>query len=81
METIPINSTFAEYEKMKKGNMCVVNNKPHTVIDIKYLFCKGNVHHRLRHMIFTMENDEDKTIVKEYFRVGYRDKTLFLYKN
>jgi hypothetical protein len=31
-------------------------------------------------MIFTLENYEDKTIVREYFRVGYRDKTMFLYK-
>ena len=74
METTP-------YEKMKKGDKCVVNNRPHTVIDIKHIFCNGNVHHRLRHMIFILENDEDKTIVKEYFRVGYRDKTMFLYKD
>ncbi len=70
----------ASYETMKIGDKCVVNDRSHTLIDIKYLLCNANVHHRLRHKIFTLENDEDKTIVKEYFRVGYRGKTMFLYK-
>ncbi len=70
----------AKYETMKKGDKCVINNTNHTVIDVNFILCNGNVHHRLRHMIFTLENDEDKTIVKEYFRVGYRDKNMFLYK-
>ena len=74
------NYTFKRVEELVKGDKYILNDKVYTIIDIKCVICKANVHHRLRKKIFKLECDEDKSLASKSFRVGYNDKTLFLYE-
>ena len=67
---------FKKVEELKKGDKYIFNDKIYTVIDIRYLRCHGNVHHKLRNIIFTLQCDEDKTTTSKCFRIGYKNSML-----
>ena len=71
MDIAPDAYVFKRAEDLTKGDKYIMNDKIYTVIDIKYLVCKANVHHRVRHVTFTLQCDEDDTITKKSFRIGY----------
>jgi hypothetical protein len=80
MDTTPNDYIFKKVEKLQKGDKYILNDKIHTVIDIRYFKCRGNVHHKLRNIIFTLECDEDKKTTSKGFRIGYsifNDKMFF----
>jgi hypothetical protein len=79
MDITPNDYTFKKVEELKKGDKYFLNNKIYTVIDIRYLRCRGTVHHKLRHIIFKLQCDEDNTTTSISFRIGYKNNILFLY--
>ncbi len=73
MDITPNDYIFKQVEELKKGDKYIFNGKIYTVIDIRYLRCRGNVHHKLTYIIFTLQCDEDKTTTSKSFRIGYKD--------
>ena len=58
MDITPNDYIFKQVEELKKGDKYILNDKIYTVIDIRYLRCRGNVHHKLRHIISTIITEE-----------------------
>jgi hypothetical protein len=73
MDITPNDYIFKKVEELRKDDKYFLNDKIYTVIDIRYLRCRGNVHHKLRNIIFTLQCDEDKTTTSKCFRIGYKD--------
>ena len=76
MDITPNDYIFKKVEELRKDDKYFLNDKIYTVIDIRYLRCRGNVHHKLRHIIFTLQCDEDKTTTSKCFRIGYKNTML-----
>ena len=76
MDITPNDYIFKKVEELRKDDKYFLNDKIYTVIDIGYLRCRGNVHHKLRHIIFTLQCDEDKTTTSKCFRIGYKNSML-----
>jgi hypothetical protein len=76
MDITPNDYIFKKVEELRKDDKYFLNDKIYTVIDIRYLRCRGNVHHKLRNIIFTLQCDEDKTTTSKCFRIGYKNSML-----
>jgi hypothetical protein len=62
---------FKKVEELKKGDKYILNDKIHTVNDIRHLRMTGTRHHPQAYIIFTLQCDEDNTITKKWFELGY----------
>jgi hypothetical protein len=83
MDNIASNDTilFKKAEDLKVGDKYRLNDTIYTVTQIRYLRCRGTVHHKLRNVIFSLQSDDDTNMTTTIgFRIGYRNNTYYFYE-
>ncbi len=71
---------FKKAEDLRVGDKYRLNDTIYTVTRIRYLRCRGTVHHKLRNVIFSLQSDNDNTTTTIGFRIGYRNNTHYFYE-